>query len=56
MKEWPVWFQHAPAAAGRAVAWRFTCVPDVKNLVSRAKTFLRSHLTQIDQMKDSPTA
>jgi hypothetical protein len=31
------------------------CVAGAK-LVSRARTLLWSHLTQIDQMKDSPTA
>jgi hypothetical protein len=45
----------ATVAAGRADAG-VNCVPGVKNLVSRAKTLLRSHLTQIDQMNDSPTA
>jgi hypothetical protein len=32
-----------------------TCVLGAKYFVSR-QTFLWSHLTQLDQMKDSPTA
>jgi hypothetical protein len=56
MKEWPRPAPGVPLRQPRRRMPVVKCVPGVKNVVFRAKTLPRSHLTQIDQMKDSPIA